>query len=266
MLLANQQPSLMVPNFDALKQRVNRFVSSPEKYKEYSAKGFFKDVEELGETAIFGGMLRDLSLGSIRAFSSDIDLVIETDDDSGLASKMEKYGAIKNSFGGYRLQFHKWKIDIWSLRKTWAFKEGLVKEESFESLLKTTFFDWDAIVLNLTKSKVLSIDNYLEKLADRVVDINLKENPNNIGIIVRALRLLEKRNAKFTWDLSVHVFNGIESYGLFKILEDEQDSYNYNLLSESFISSVHMELRNYLESSGDDHFHHQYNSQLFLFD
>jgi len=265
MLLANQQPSLMVPNFDALKQRVSRFVSSPEKYKEYSAKGFIKDIEELGEVAIFGGMLRDLSLGSIRTFSSDIDLVIETDDDRGLASKMEKYGAIKNSFGGYRLQFHKWKIDIWALRRTWAIKEGLVKEESFESLLKTTFFDWDAIVLNLTQSKVISIDNYLEKLTERVVDINLKENPNNMGIIVRALRLLEKRNAKFTWNLSEHVFNGIEDYGLSRLLEDELDSYKYNFLTEGFIASVHLELRNHLENYSDEFFSHEYKSQLCLF-
>ena len=266
MLLASQQSSLMVPSFDALKQRVSRFVTPPEKYKEFGAKSFIKDVEELGEAAIFGGLLRDLSLDSSRTFTSDIDLVVETDDDRGLASKMEKYGAIKNSFGGFRLQFHKWKIDIWPLRKTWAIKEGLVKEESFEGLLKTTFFDWDAVVFNLTKSKILSIDNYLEKLTERVVDINLKENPNNIGIIVRALRLLEKRNAKFTWDLSEHVFNGIESYGLSRILEDELDSYNYNILSESFIASVHMDLRKYLENFDEIPFSHQYKSQLCLFD
>ena len=186
----------VVPNFNALKQRVDRFVSKPDVNKERTAKTFIKEMEVLGEVAIFGGLLRDLCLETNKTFYSDIDIVIETDDDKGLAKKMAKYDATKNSYGGYRLSYHKWKIDLWPLRRTWAFKEGLVKGESFECLLKTTFFDWDAIILNFTKSKVVSIDNYLCKLNDRVVDINMKENPNEIGMAVRALRFLERRNAK----------------------------------------------------------------------
>ncbi len=275
----------IVPNFDALKQRVNRFLVSTPKdrcsfygtgdlvgfsdidnclQKEYSAKKFIKDIEEVGEVAIFGGLLRDLCLETNRTFCSDIDIVVETDDERGLASKVAEFDAVKNSFGGYRLQYHKWSIDLWSLKNTWAFKEGLVKEESFDSLLKTTFFNWDAVVLNSSKSKIYSIENYLKKLNDRVVDINLKENPNDIGILVRALRLLEKRNAKFSYNLSEYVFFEIENHGVDKILNDELDSYGKNLLTDSFISSIYLNLQNYLENNIKEPFCHKF--QLSLFD
>ena len=266
MQLTKQQDNDIVPHFGALKRRVDRFIAPAALNKEHSAKMFFDDVGELGEVAIFGGLLRDLCLETNRTFYSDIDVVIETDDERGLASKVAKFDAMKNSFGGYRLQYRKWKIDVWPLRKTWAFREGLVKGESFDSLLETTFFDWDALVFNWSKSKVYSIENYLEKLNERVVGINLRENPNDIGMIVRALRLIEKRDAKLSHDLSEYVFSGVDHYGINTILEDELDSYSQNLLTENFISNIYSGLKNYLEMCNKGPFCHRYKYQLNLFD
>ena len=76
---------------------------------------------------LFGGMLRDLSLVGNVGFKSDIDLVIDTEEDESLDYLLKTYSAKRNKFGGYRLCLSKWKVDIWMLKSTWAFREGYVK-------------------------------------------------------------------------------------------------------------------------------------------
>lgn len=259
------QSQTVVPNLAALKRRVGRFLTmrSP---RGATAEDFIRKVERLGEVAILGGLLRDLCLETNRSFYSDIDIVIDTDDYSGLESLMEEYNARKNSFGGYRLQYNRWKIDLWVLSKTWAFAEGLVPCRSFASLLDTTFFDWDAVVLNLSQSKFYTRDKYLSTLTTRVVDLNLRDNPNELGSVVRALRLLEKRDAKLTYKLSNFVFQGIEKLGVNTILNDEWDSYRQSILSEQFVTYVYRSLKSYLDTTADGlPYSHNFNRQLPLF-
>lgn len=147
----------------------------------------------LPETAIFGGMLREFSLGRARNFSSDIDLV-------SLASSKEIFNAIKhfkpsrNKFGGYRFYFEKQLYDIWAFEDTWAFREGLVKGQSFSDLFSTTFFNLDAALYLLSKNECLISNEYDNWIKNSVLEINLKENPNPVAMCKRALDLAINKN------------------------------------------------------------------------
>ncbi|OGB27193.1 MAG: hypothetical protein A3I66_11615 [Burkholderiales bacterium RIFCSPLOWO2_02_FULL_57_36] len=142
----------------------------------------------LPATVVFGGMIRDLGLGSARDFNSDIDLV-------SMADKADILAAIRihnpeiNKFGGFRFIVGRQLFDIWSFRDTWAFKEGLVKAETLKDLCATTFFNLDAAYQPLKSSYVVGAANYVEALNRRILDINLEHNPAPEKAAWRAIRM-----------------------------------------------------------------------------
>ncbi len=102
-------------------------------------------------------------------------------------------------------------MDIWEFKNTWAFIHGHVKGDGFYDLVKTTFFDWDAVVYDLYNDSIYAIPDYIERVHSGVVDLNLKPNPNAKGIISRAFRYLEKENAKLSPELALYIGKLIET-------------------------------------------------------
>ncbi len=177
--------------------------------------------EKLPETVIFGGMLREFSLGNAKNFASDIDLV-------SLASSKEIFHAIKqfdpikNKFGGYRFYVEKQLYDLWALEDTWAFKEGLVKGQSFTDLFKTTFFNLDSAFFHLTNENCFLSEKYEDWCNNSLLELNLEENPSPASMTKRALKLIFNKNLavgpKLAQFLTKHhrfYFNSDLSAGLF---------------------------------------------------
>lgn len=144
--------------------------------------------EKLPETVIFGGMLREFSLGNARAFASDMDLV-------SAVPRLEIYEAIKdfsptkNKFDGFRFVVGKRRFDIWALEDTWAFREGLVKGRRFTDLFQTTFFNLDEAVFHLSDERVDCSSEYLHAINSKTLEINLEKNPSPIGMSRRAINM-----------------------------------------------------------------------------
>lgn len=144
--------------------------------------------DQLPETVIFGGMIRDFALGSARGFASDIDLV-SLASDAEIENVVRAFSPQRNKFGGFRFRAEKWRFDIWSLPKTWAFKEGLVPGESFDDLLATTFFNVDAAIFHLSSRTVRTSGTFSSGISCRILDVNLQQNPYPSGMARRALRM-----------------------------------------------------------------------------
>ena len=187
----------------ALRERVCRFLGSP-LYSRTEVSRLIEILNGTGKVAIFGGMLRDLSLRGNRFFDSDVDLVVDSDGRS-LTTLMNDMGASRNSFGGFRLAFKKWKVDVWAVETTWAFKEGFVAGSRFEDLVRTTFFDWDAIVFDTASSKIHAFPGYLSLLRKGVVGMNLESNPNPFGTTIRILRILSGEKADLSPNLAQYL-------------------------------------------------------------
>lgn len=159
---------------------------------------------DLPETVVFGGMVRDFELGNARGFKSDIDLVSDVGSKE-LYQAIKKYDPYKNKFGGYRFNSGKWIFDIWPLSKTWAFKEGLVEEDGFEGLLKTTFFNMDAAFLQIGKDKICASASFKKGMEQRILDLNLRTNPSPKGMAKRALKLAMQHNLSISHELSLYI-------------------------------------------------------------
>ena len=232
----------LIKDLRLLPKRINYFLSS-ERYNRREVFDVLKTLSLLGDVAIFGGMLRDICFGGNYKFRSDIDLVIDTDDERALLKTLKVFPLEFNSLGGYRISLSKWKLDIWQLSKTWAFREGYVKDATFENLVKTTFFNWDAIVYVKKNNKIYSKEIYLETLKSRILDINLEPNPNPLGAIVRSLRYLIKENAILSPRLTNYIIEASQSFHPSDLIVVEKERFNGNSLNETLIDGIVREMK-----------------------
>jgi uncharacterized phage-associated protein len=203
---------------------------------------FFTELKAAGELALIGGALRDAYLQGIRNFESDFDFVLHPRNLSEVAHLMGRYNAVENRFGGYRLELDRWKIDVWSLQNTWAQTSGHRRVDSFEDLLSVTFFDWDAVVYNLSTCRIIVDSKYFERIDSGILDVNLLPNPNPLGNAVRALRYAKRWGAAFGATLAKHVYDMLREHGISGFLDAERNSFRNTLLEQASLSLATEEL------------------------
>ncbi|MBC6906715.1 hypothetical protein DWB84_14780 [Saccharophagus sp. K07] len=156
---------------------------------------FSADVSGSGGIYVFGGALRDLAMFGVSGFTSDIDVVVDRSWDV-LEPALIKRKAIKNKFGGLRLYVGKMPIDIWNSENTWAFKQGYLKYRGIHSLLETTILNWDSILMDWKKKRLICDPTYFSEIRNRRLDVVFEENPNRLGMLLRVLRHLHQKDAK----------------------------------------------------------------------
>ena len=194
------------------KKRVDYFFGSTTSHRR-EITHTLKGLSELGRVIVFGGAIRDMALRGTREPPSDIDVVLESAGPEDVESFMSTIGATRNRFGGFRFSTSRWKFDVWRLEDTWALRNHLVHGASGEALLKTTFFDWDAVAYDFSNRKLLVSDGYFERLERRIIDINLPDNPNPIGNARRALRIFVSGNAALSPRLADFVVKTLATEG-----------------------------------------------------
>ena len=173
----------------ALALKVKRFLTTTSK-KAPELSTFLGSLRPLGEVVIFGGLLRNALLYGLHSFRSDIDLVVLISDED-LNRAIHRFRPGMNAFGGYRLRANSYEVDVWALSSTWAFRTGLVAGGTIEDLVRTTFFNWDAIAFSLESERLIHTEHYIDDIRNRYLDIVLAENPNPAGMVKRALRLMQ---------------------------------------------------------------------------
>jgi hypothetical protein len=189
-----------------LRRRLDRFLSSGSLGGTDVAR-VIEPLQSLGQVFIFGGALRDIALEGNRRAPNDIDIVVRAERKELLPRLMQERSAIRNRFGGYRFTAGGWKFDAWLFEDTWAFRAGFVQPAHAEDLLKTTFFDWDAIAYEVSRARLIFRETYFDAIASGVVDINLPENPNPYGTALRALRIFKSGRARLSGRLARYVID-----------------------------------------------------------
>lgn len=180
----------VAPDRRALKRRLDSFFVTNRAGEMTALRAVLAArFQDFHRVAVIGGLVRDFAREGRNGFRSDVDLVIEapaTDVDA-LARALR---AIPNRFGGYGFRDGPWRIDFWALETTWAARHAGVRLTCLEDVLHCTFFDWDAAAYDLRARRVLCSDDYLERLRQGVLDINLRESPSPKGNLLRAIRRL----------------------------------------------------------------------------
>ncbi|WAJ70871.1 hypothetical protein [Catenovulum adriaticum] len=189
-----------------LRQRIQRFLYAPHNAGRLQVAQLVEQLSHGGPVYLFGGAIRDFALDGIRYFNSDLDFVVHCPAPE-LAKIMrdikQSHPVHTNKFGGYRVKCDKWWLDIWPLEETWAFKQNWVKLTQPQALLKTTITNWDAALFDLSNQKLLLAPHYFDDLNQGILKLNLSQNPNPQGTLLRLLRCLISKPV--TW-LDTHLF------------------------------------------------------------
>ena len=190
---------------------------------------FATQFEPLGPVAIIGGLVRDIARKGKVGFQSDIDLVIDAEPAS-VAALAAKLDATPNRFGGFSSIHPHWKIDFWSLPNTWAAAVGLEQVNTLADLVNTTFFDCDAICYEVQKRRVHAKPDYLERLAGRIIDINLLPNPSIDGDLLRATRRILLWNFRPGPGLRAFIERELNNESFGRIVATEQAIYQNDVI------------------------------------
>lgn len=145
-------------------------------------------LQKFGHLALIGGAVRDVARLGVSRFRSDLDFVLYDGNLSGFRNLMQDLSARQNRFGGFSIRYARWRVDIWALEDTWAHTAGLRQVSHIQDLVNCTFFDWDAILFDLQTRAIITKPGYFDSVQAYVLDVNLEENPNPTGSLVRALR------------------------------------------------------------------------------
>lgn len=155
-------------------------------------------------------MIREVALGNTRQFSSDVDIVTQSSS-AEINAAIAEFSPIRNKFGGFRFNVGTQLFDIWSFADTWAFRNGLVFGASFEDILKTTFFNLDAAAYHLQQRKIYCAEFYITAVKNRVLDLNLEQNPAPSSMVRRAIRLSIENSLLITPRLGEYILRNFNS-------------------------------------------------------
>lgn len=200
-----------VASESALQQRLRRFWNDGRKRKR-GLLNFVENLNAVGTTAVFGGMIRDFARGGAVTFRSDVDLVVSTEDADHLDRFMRDYDSVPNRFGGHRVKLDFWLVDVWPAANTWAFNQGHVEGSELKDLTQTTFFNWDAAVFEINTSRLHLIDGYIKAVEQGNLDINLEVNPNPAGMVLRAWKMMLFFEASISTQLTNYICRSIDYY------------------------------------------------------
>jgi len=168
-----------------------------------SREPVLKTLRNLGSTnmqAVFlGGTLRSLVLARLRdkqlGRPRDLDIVVGIDSLDELREEFRSCTIKETRFGGIQVRGKQWHFDIWPLNQTWAFHKDVVSNPSFEALPSTTFFNVEAIAVDVwtglggSRAMYSGDDQFFEGILSETLEINLEANPFLPLCIVRAFVL-----------------------------------------------------------------------------
>ncbi len=231
-----------------LERKIRYFMTSPYRGRD-GVRSTLKELQRYGRLALIGGMLRDVALFGNAGFKSDLDFVIDPYDLSDFETHMHAIGARKNRFGGYALPFSKWQIDVWPLQRTWAHMHGHVQIRTIGDLREGTFFKCDAIIYDLEHKKLRTKPNYFKELDQKILEINLRPNPNPQGNAVRAFRYSFIKGFQWGPNLSQFVAETIKDIGWNALKEGEFRSFRTEYLETVDAPELMRGLESHLSTS-----------------
>jgi hypothetical protein len=175
--------------------------------------------EQNWEAVFFGGTLRSLLLSRLKSNSPgrprDIDIVLNGATLNDLRQTFKTSISRETRFGGLQLKRVAWQFDVWPLNETYAFKEESAPSPSFEDLPSTTFFNVEAIAVEVWPKPGLSRrvfsgdDQFFHGVLDRTIEVNRLQNPFPELCVVRSIVMA----ANLAWKVGPRLLRYLAEYG-----------------------------------------------------
>ncbi len=190
---------------------------------------------------VFGGTPRGVLDEGPTYRPRDLDLVFDDAHFAEFAKTFAERITRRTRFGGLHLRVNNMEIDAWPLSGTWAFREGLVGDVSFEALPQTTFFNADAIAISLTpqtRGREFYEAGFQNAWEKKVLDINLEKNPFPALCVVRAFRLASSFHFHFAPKLVRYLADNMDALGDEELMNVQQSHYGTIHFSKSHLARL----------------------------
>lgn len=223
--------------------------------KKESFMHFFYEIFIHGSAYVVGGYFRDFLLDKT---SRDIDVITDIDNNL-LLNIVKDSGCLYsiNRHGGIKIKLSETEIDIWTINNNWSFKNNLVKlneNDTLNSIAKGCFYNFDSLVINLHTYNY-NLRYFNECLNKRELNIFQKKslyknlNPSIEANILRAIYLNKYFNLSFSQNtldylnMRVKYLSDKFENPIIQILKIKEDYIKYNLITESDIIDLIVELK-----------------------
>ena len=208
-------------------------------------------IKEDWDIYLFGGIPRSLWMEQKSFVFRDFDLVVSDESFEHFCSVYSSSIVRKNRFGGVKLNINNVDYDLWALSSTWAFRQGLVEDVSFETLPDTVFLNADSIVFELSPSqgnrRKVYEGGFYRAMKEKKISIKLSENPFPELCVLRALNFAVKYNFSFSPDLAHYICEKLSSISINKFVETQISHYGRLLFSEEDLVSYRSIMESCLE-------------------
>lgn len=223
--------------------------------EEWSLRNILYQLLAEGTAYLIGGYVRDV-FEDVK--SRDLDIVVDIKKER-LRKIVDGDSCIKefNRFGGVKLKLPHIDVDIWSFDSNWAFKNKLVRlneNEKLNSLAKGCFYNYDALVVNISKFTYNTkyYESFVEKgeldiLQKRSVYKNM--NPTLEANILRAILVKKKYEVVFSNHLKEYIYqkmlalNDLYGNAVDRLLTVRAKYPKYVSVSEQDVVSTYEELK-----------------------
>jgi hypothetical protein len=212
------------------------------------------NLRNRGWTAfMFGGIPRGVFDDGKNYRPRDLDLVFDDEHFPYFESAFEHCLEKRNSYGGLRLRINDMAVDAWPLSATWAFREGLVKNPSFENLPLTTFLNIDGLILEAVtkpgKKRRVYEAGFFGAWRHKILDINLRENPHPGTCLARTLSISKRYGFRISHRLSMYLWDLLATRPLVEFEAAQVHHYGQIEFQSGELVDIRRQLEGHLISS-----------------
>jgi hypothetical protein len=237
-LAAHAMPSGEI-GVQGIRRLAGRFLSGRERSKAALRAVVRLLAQHHIDAVLFGGAVRDLALGIPRP--RDVDIVVRGAELDMIRSALSRAGRLRSTrFGGLHWERHGWMFDIWRLEDTWAIRQFHWAPVDFSLLPRTTFFNIEAIAIDLTSSKgqkrSVYESGFFDAMSTRTLDINLEANPFPALCVIRTLVMSLRLEFFVSRRLAEYIVKHGRSEGIHAVIAAQRSHYGRVHLREADIS------------------------------
>lgn len=140
-----------------------------------------------------------------------------------------------NSFGGLKIRRPHEVIDIWRISDTWGIRmQGL--ETTPESLIKSVFFNFSAIVYDFNNKRFIFDDCFCNFLLTKTMDVVYSENPNVPLCLVNILFYKQK----YGYNMSLRLKRWIKKHydSSIDFTDIQKRHFGYEIFDNDYIKKI----------------------------
>lgn len=203
---------------------------------------FIQAINEKGEAYIFGGAARDVAFVG-RGVVNDLDIVVSGNFE---ADHLGQFGGgwRRTNFGGLRGSIGRFDVDIWDLRKSYAFRYDSSNFISVNNLLRTVCFSTDGIAVSLKTGRVIRSRAFEDALALKMLDFIVPPVDLQPVVAARIARLMLKLDLGLTPSVASYFVSCFEAFGVPALIDAESRWHGRRMLNEVSIQLVRAEIDN----------------------